>query len=206
MPPSINATPTSTPASPATSARSPRSSTASNGGAPNVNARFFELRNGGYDTHSDQGGGSTDSQHYKLHREVGDAIELFYEDCADMGVADKICIVTWSEFARRIEQNDNGTDHGSQGPMFVIGGSVNGAVYGNHPNISSDALDDDGNTVYSQAADDPFRSTDFRDVYGTLLKNWLNVPEGTILSSVLTPDVGSPGSNWTVPNFDLGFI
>lgn len=177
-----------------------------NSGAPNVNARFFELRNGGYDTHSDQGGGSTDSQQYMLHREVGDAIELFYEDCADMGLASKICIVTWSEFGRRIEQNDNGTDHGSQGPMFVIGGSVNGAVYGNHPSIGSDALDDDGNTVYSQAAGDPFRSTDFRDVYGTLLKNWLNVPQETILSSVLTPDLGSPGSNWTAPNFDLGFV
>ena len=177
-----------------------------NSGVLDVNARFFELRNGGYDTHSDQGGGAAGGQHYSLHQEVGDALNLFYQDCLDMGVANKLCIVTWSEFARRIEQNDNGTDHGSQGPMFVIGGAVNGGVYGNHPNINSAALNDDGNTMYSQAAGDPYRSTDFRDVYGTLLKNWLNMPQGTILSSVLTPDVGSPGSYWTAPNFDLGFI
>jgi len=175
-------------------------------GVPNVNARFFELRNGGYDTHSDQGAGAADGQHYNLHHEVGEALNVFYQDCVDMGVANKVCIVTWSEFSRRIEQNDNGTDHGSQGPMFVIGGAVQGGVYGNHPNINSDALNDDGNTMYSQAAGDPYRSTDFRDVYGTLLKNWLNMPQGTILSSVLTPEAGNPASYWTAPNFDLGFI
>lgn len=181
-----------------------------NRGVPNVNARFFEVRNGGYDTHSDQGGGAVDGQQYSLHREIGDALELFYEDCADMGVANKVCIVTWSEFSRRIVQNDNGTDHGSQGPMFVIGGAVNGGVYGNHPNIADQAVlnpdNGDGNTPYSQAAGDPFRSTDFRDVYGTLLKNWLNMPQSTILSSVLTPDSGSPANYWTTPNFDLGFV
>ena len=45
----------------------------------------------------------------------------------------------WSEFSRRVIQNDNGTDHGSQGPMFVIGG------------------------VYHHSGDD-HDSTDFRDV------------------------------------------
>jgi hypothetical protein len=39
-------------------------------------------------------------------------------------------ILLWSEFSRRVEQNDNGTDHGSQGPMFVIGGGVNGGCMG----------------------------------------------------------------------------
>ncbi|MFQ5668229.1 MAG: DUF1501 domain-containing protein [Candidatus Binatia bacterium] len=175
-------------------------------GVPNVNARFFEVQNGGYDTHSNQGGGSASSRHYKLHREVGDALELFYDDLNDMGVADKLAIVVWSEFSRRVAQNDNGTDHGSQGPMFVIGGAVNGGVYGNHPNINSAALNNDGNTHYSQAAGDPYRSTDFRDVYGTLLKHWLNMPQSTILSTVLALDTLDPASYWTVPNFDLGFV
>ena len=44
--------------------------------------------------------------------------------------------------------------HGSQGPMFVIGGSVAGGVYGNHANIDPAALDDQENTPYSQAAGD----------------------------------------------------
>ena len=175
-------------------------------GTAGVKARYFELRNGGYDTHSDQGTNGANDQQNQLHQEVGNALEVFYNDCADMGVADKLCIVLWSEFSRRIQQNDNGTDHGSQGPMFVIGGAVNGGVYGNHPNINSPALSSDGNTPYSQTAGDPYRSTDFRDVYGTLLKHWLNMPQATILSSVLQLEGGDPNHYWTVPNFDLGFV
>jgi uncharacterized protein (DUF1501 family) len=173
-------------------------------GVSNVDARFFQLSNGGYDTHSSQGGADPGGQHYVLHKEVGDALEVFYADCADMGVANKVCVLVWSEFSRRIEQNGNGTDHGSQGPMFLIGGAINGGVYGNHPNIELSALES-GNTVYTQNAN-PFRSTDFRDVYGTVLKHWLNMPPATILSSVLIPDPGPPASYWTVPNFDLGFL
>jgi uncharacterized protein (DUF1501 family) len=174
-------------------------------GAPNVAARFFQLLNDGYDTHSDQGAAETDGQHYLLHREVGDAVKLFRDDLVDMGVWSKVAILVWSEFSRRIPQNDNGTDHGSQGPMFVIGGAVAGGLYGNHPNIADTALDDEGNTVYTQDAN-PFRSTDFRDVYGTMLKNWVNVPAATILSSLLLLDGGDPASYWTVANFDLGFL
>ena len=175
-------------------------------GVTNVNARFFELSNGGYDTHSDQGADETDGQQYKLHKEVGDALKVFYDDCADMGVADKLCILIWTEFSRRITQNDNGTDHGSQSPMFVIGGKVNGGVYGNHPNIDQLALDDDGNTVYSQDDTNGFRSTDMRDVYGTIMKNWLNMPAAQVLSSVLIPDSVPPAQAndyWTNPNLDL---
>lgn len=173
-------------------------------GAPNVTARLFQVSNGGYDTHTDQGGAETDGQHYNLHRELGDSIKVFYDDLADMGIANKVCLVVWSEFSRRIPQNNSGTDHGSQGPMFVIGGSVNGGVYGNHPNIDDNALDNEGNTEYRQAGTS-FRSTDFRDVYGTILKHWLNMPAGNVATALPT-DVGDPNYYWTAPNFDLGFV
>jgi uncharacterized protein (DUF1501 family) len=174
--------------------------------APNVSARFFQIRNGGYDTHSDQGGASPTGQHFLLHQELARALKVFYDDVADMGVADKVCVMVWSEFSRRVPQNDNGTDHGSQGPMFVVGGTVVGGVYGNHPNIEEAAIDNDGNTVYSQAAANPFRSTDFRDVYGTILKHWLNMPHPQILSDVLPLDGGNPDTRWTVEDFDMGFL
>jgi uncharacterized protein (DUF1501 family) len=176
-------------------------------GVPNVNARFFEVRNGGYDTHSDQGGAEVDGQHTSLHREVGGALEQFYMDCADMGVADKLVVLVWSEFSRRVVQNENGTDHGSQGPVFVVGGAVNGGVYGSHPDIREAALDD-GNTVYTQSGPPqttPFRSTDIRDIYGTVLVRWLGMPIAEV-ASLLPPDAGDPDENWTVPNFDMGFI
>lgn len=166
-----------------------------------VDSRFFQVSLGGFDTHANQGGAT--GGHARLMGEIGDAMELFYNDCADMGVADKLCIVIWSEFSRRVEQNSNGTDHGSQGPMFVIGGDVNGGVYGNHADINAAALGDSGNTVYSQAAADPHRTTDMRDVYGTLLKHWLGMADP---SAVLQVDGGDPNEYWTVPNFDMGFL
>jgi len=175
-------------------------------GAPNVASRFFQVRNGGYDTHADQGGALPGDRHYDLHAEVGNALETFFADLDDMGIAHKVCVVVWSEFSRRIPQNQNGTDHGTQGPMFVIGGAVTGGLYGNHPNIDPLALDGNGNSLYSQAGGDPHRSTDFRDVYGTLLKHWLNMPEPTILSDVFLTDPGPAGTYWTVPDFDLGFL
>jgi uncharacterized protein (DUF1501 family) len=177
-------------------------------GAPNVGARLFSVNTGGYDTHADQGAGDPTAQHYELLQGVGDALELFYQDTADMGLAEKICVMVYSEFSRRIMQNDNGTDHGSQGPMFVIGGGVNGGLYGNFPDILDpglDADDADGNTRYSQAQGDGFRSTDFRDVYGTLLKHWLNMPAAQV-AALLPADAGDPSTYWTVPNFDLGFL
>jgi uncharacterized protein (DUF1501 family) len=170
-----------------------------------VTARFLQLRQGGYDTHADQGTGTAGERQYDLFREVGDAIELFYNDMADIGIANDVCVVVWSEFSRRIPQNDNGTDHGSQGPMFVIGGSVNGGVYGNHPNIDPNALDGQENTPYAQGGD-PFRATDFRDVFGTVMKHWLTIPQATILSSILPLDAGDPSTYWTVQDFDMGFL
>jgi uncharacterized protein (DUF1501 family) len=173
-------------------------------GQPGVSARFFRVRNGGYDTHADQGGADPGGQHYGLHREVADAVSLFFQDMADMGVANKVTLVIWSEFSRRVPQNANGTDHGSQGPMFVIGGAVNGGVYGNHPNIAS--LDDNENTVYTQNAGS-FRSTDFRDVFGTVLKHWVNMSQPNILANVMPLDtVGSPSDYWHTANFDMGFL
>jgi uncharacterized protein (DUF1501 family) len=167
---------------------------------PNVEARHFWVRNGGYDTHADQGAAT--GQHFNLHAEVASAVKVFYDDLADMGAADKLCIIVWSEFSRRIPQNSSGTDHGSQAPMFVIGGKVNGGVYGNHPNINDGALDNEENTPYSQSGS--FRSTDIRDVYGTVLKHWFNMPHGIILPNVLRLDSGFPAATyWTVENFDL---
>jgi uncharacterized protein (DUF1501 family) len=167
---------------------------------PGVAARFFQLSNGGYDTHSDQGAGNADGQQFQLHAELGASLKVFRDDLVDMGTWDKTVVVVYSEFSRRIQQNDSGTDHGSQGPMFVLGGKVNGGVYGNHPNV--DALDDNGNTPYSQDGTDGFRSTDFRDVYGTVLKHWVNMAPADV-STLLPVDGGDPTIYWTAPNFDL---
>ena len=171
-------------------------------GVPDVNARYFQCRNGGYDTHSGQGDDDPNGRLSSLHAEVGGALKVFYEDLEDMGVIDDTTILVWSEFSRRIQQNGNGTDHGSQGPMLLVGGNVKGGIYGNHPNINAGALNGDGNTPYSQAALDPFRSTDFRDVYGSILKQWAGMSHGDVLT-LMPLDVGPADDYWTVENFDM---
>jgi len=169
-----------------------------------IDSRFFQLSLGGFDTHSDQG--TLAGAHNRRLGEFGDAFKLFYDDIEDMGVANKVCLIVWSEFSRRVPQNSNdGTDHGTQGPMFVIGGGVNGGVFGAHPDINESALNSQGNTPYSQDPADPFRSTDFRDVYGTILKHWFQLANP---ATSLPPDnpAFDPNRYWLVPNFDMGFL
>ena len=173
-----------------------------------VNTRFFELRNGGYDTHSDQGGGATGGQQFNLHREVSDAVAKFALDMQNMGTWNKVVIMIWSEFGRRVDQNDNGTDHGSQAPVFVIGGGVTGGVYGKFPNIEPNSLDD-GNTIYLQGAQSTaFRSTDIRDIYGTILRRWAAMPSDAAVQAILPLDPSGYDANyyWRTANFGMGFL
>ncbi len=169
-----------------------------------IDSRFFQLRLGGFDTHSNQG--TTEDVHARKLAEIGDAFKIFYDDMEDLGIAHKVCVLVWSEFSRRIPQNANaGTDHGTQGPMFVIGGSVQGGLYGNHPNINEDALNNQGNTPYSQDPADPFRSIDFRDVYGTILKHWFAIADPSTHFPLDHVSL-DPNFHWRSADFDLGFL
>jgi uncharacterized protein (DUF1501 family) len=65
-------------------------------------------------------------------RGLSDALAAFHEDLGSL--ADEVTVVTMSEFGRSIELNGSGgTDHGRGSAMFVMGGSVNGGLYGNYP-------------------------------------------------------------------------
>ncbi len=179
-------------------------------GVPGMDARYFQVSVSGFDTHSNQGTGDPGERHYELLRGFNEALQLFYLDCNDMGILDDTLIVVWSEFGRRVKENGNGTDHGSLGPVFILGGNVVGGLYGNHPDIAPGSLDVHGNQSYSQNPLNPYRSTDFRDVYGTVLEQWLCIPEATILSQILPPEslAYDPNEYWVDGNhdFDLGFL
>ena len=72
---------------------------------------------------------------------------------------EKVTLIIFSEFGRRVQQNGTGTDHGTAGPMFVIGGNNKGKIIGKNPNLTQL---DQGDLIYD---------IDFRSVYATLLKN-----------------------------------
>lgn len=132
------------------------------GGNP-LGARFFHIRQGGYDTHSNQG--ALAGRQADLFTELATDLKAFYDDTVDLGIADKVLILTFSEFGRRVAQNGgNGTDHGEASVLFAIGDAVVGGVYGTVP-----ALNDlnKGNLKVQ---------VDFRQVYATVIDKWLATP------------------------------
>jgi uncharacterized protein (DUF1501 family) len=137
-----------------------------------VGARFFHLRLGGFDTHSGQTdpGGLTGRQP-ELLEEASRCIKAFYDDMVTIGVSSKVLMMTQSEFGRRVAQNGNiGTDHGEASVLFAIGDPVVGGVYGELPK-----LDDlsQGNLKWK---------IDFRQVYATIIDDWLGADHTSILS------------------------
>ena len=131
-----------------------------------VGARFFHVRLGGFDTHTQQGA-LTGNQPSLLQR-TSASIKAFYDDMVDLGVASKVVLMTFSEFGRRVAENGAagtaGTDHGAAAPLFVVGEPVAGGVYGTVPALNDL---DKGNLKYH---------TDFRRVYATLIDDWLATP------------------------------
>lgn len=130
---------------------------------PAVDVRYFHCRIGGFDTHTNQGG--TSGRQADLLTEVSASISAFWQDMVNLGVEDRVLIVTMSEFGRRVAENGGlGTDHGEASCLFAIGNSVLGGVHGTLP-----ALDDldRGNLKFH---------TDFRSVYATVIDRWLQGP------------------------------
>jgi uncharacterized protein (DUF1501 family) len=129
-------------------------------------ARFFHVRLGGFDTHTQQGT-LTGAQPSLLQR-TSDAIKAFYDDLVDLGLSSKVLMMTFSEFGRRVAENGGagtaGTDHGAASPLFVVGDAVNGGVHGTVPALNDL---DKGNLKYH---------TDFRQVYATIIDKWLGNP------------------------------
>jgi uncharacterized protein (DUF1501 family) len=80
--------------------------------------------------------------------------------------------MTFSEFGRRVRENGSkGTDHGAASCLFVAGPAVAGGLVGKHPSLSE--LD----------SGDLKHHTDFRQVYATLLDNWLGCPSKQVLGA-----------------------
>lgn len=128
-----------------------------------LGTRVFWVSQSGYDDHSHEAG-----DHASLLMELDGAVSAFYADMKARGWEKKVLLMTWSEFGRRVQENDDhGTDHGTAAPMMLMGGSVKGGVYGDDPLLSN--LDDNGNLIYG---------VDFRSVYTTVLSRWMNADPG----------------------------
>ncbi|WP_394747608.1 DUF1501 domain-containing protein [Spongiimicrobium salis] len=128
----------------------------------NLGTKVYMISMGGFDTHGNQ-----PLAHQRLMTNLSIAINNFYEDLAFTQQDDKVLSMTFSEFGRRIFENgSNGTDHGKAAPTLFFGSGLNGSSFvGDHPTL--DNPDGRGNLEYTM---------DFRDLYATVLAEWLCVP------------------------------
>jgi uncharacterized protein (DUF1501 family) len=134
----------------------------------NVPTRVWEVNLSSFDTHAGE-----PTYQNALLAEVSAAIGAFMTSISAGSRAQDVTVMIYSEFGRRVGSNASlGTDHGTAAPVFVIGNSVKGGLYGEQPSL--DALDPNGNLVMS---------TDFRDVYGGLLQDVLMTSVSDVIPS-----------------------
>ena len=132
------------------------------GGLP---TRVYYVSLGGFDTHANEKG-----RHDQLMQQFAQGVGAFWKDLKKQENDDRVLMMTFSEFGRRVEQNaSGGTDHGAAAPMFLFGPNLKAGIVGKHPSLT----DLDGGDLKF--------STDFRSVYATVLQNWLETPSKPIL-------------------------
>jgi uncharacterized protein (DUF1501 family) len=132
------------------------------GGLP---TRVYYISLTGFDTHAQQL-----QRHDALMKTLSDGLGAFWKDLKQQGNDQRVLMMTFSEFGRRVQQNaSNGTDHGAAAPMFLMGGSIKQGIVSRHPSLTDL---DQGDLKYV---------VDFRSVYASVLQNWLETPSKPIL-------------------------
>jgi len=132
------------------------------GGLP---TRVYYVSQGGFDTHANQ-----IPTHDRLMTDLNGSLSSFVADLKKQGNFDRVLMISFSEFGRRVTENaSGGTDHGAAAPLFVIGGGVKPGLYGAYPSLTNLQ---DGDLRFD---------TDFRSVYATALEKWLGAPSEQVL-------------------------
>jgi uncharacterized protein (DUF1501 family) len=129
--------------------------------------RVYYVALDGFDTHSGQA-----EPHGTLLDQLGDAVRGLFDRLKEGGHADRVLVMTYSEFGRRVKENGSqGTDHGAGSCLFVAGPGVKGGAVNPHPRL--DDLDG-GDLKFA---------IDFRRVYAALLDGWLGVESKVVLGA-----------------------
>jgi len=132
----------------------------------NTESQVYYVSHGSFDTHVDQ-----KNRQDKLFENLDEALTALVSDLKQNNRFEDVLIMTFSEFGRRVAQNaSNGTDHGTASSMFFIGGNLKKpGVYNNLPSLEDL---DEGDLKYD---------IDFKQVYATVLDNWLEADSKLIL-------------------------
>lgn len=130
-----------------------------------LSTRVYYLQLDGFDTHAQQ-----PDAHAALLGQWSDAVAAFMNDLNAQGHSDRVTVMTFSEFGRRVAENaSSGTDHGAAGPMFFCGGKLQPGLIGQSSSL----------TDLQQG--DLKHHVDFRQVYATVLEDWLGADSAAVL-------------------------
>ena len=122
--------------------------------------KVWSVSLGGFDTHANEANAQAE-----LLGVVSSSLTRFMAQLKSTTRLNDVTVMVYSEFGRRVKGNaSQGTDHGTSGPMFLIGEKVKGGFYGDQPSLSKLI---DGDLAVT---------TDFRDVYATVLESVLKSP------------------------------
>lgn len=131
----------------------------------NIGVRILSTSFGSFDTHSGQA-----ARLNTLLGNLSDGIASFQQDALAGGFANRVAVMFWSEFGRRVVENASaGTDHGTALPIVVVGEGVKGGVVGNYPSLTD------------LTSGDLKMGIDFRSVYASVLSDWLAVNDSQVL-------------------------
>lgn len=133
--------------------------------AAGMSTRVYFVSLGGFDTHANQA-----NNHQRLLQQLSEGMAAFQKDIEAKGLGPQVLTMTFSEFGRRPAENESsGTDHGTAAPLFVMGTGLKGTLHGTAPKLDLDRKQD---LTYS---------TDFRQIYATVLERWLECPADKVL-------------------------
>ncbi|GGO03988.1 DUF1501 domain-containing protein [Micromonospora parathelypteridis] len=131
-----------------------------------VSTRAFSVSLGGFDTHADE-----KQLQAVLLGQLDRALTGFADRMSRTEAGRKVVVAVYSEFGRRVRANaSDGTDHGTASDVLLLGAGVRGGWHGAPPSLTDL---DDGDLKYT---------TDFRDVYATLLEQVLGADPGPVLA------------------------
>jgi uncharacterized protein (DUF1501 family) len=157
-----------------------------------VGARVIRIEQGGYDTHADE-----PKAMENLLGALDGGLSAFFGTLSP-SFADRVTVVTFTEFGRRVETNSSvGTDHGTCAATFVIGNRVNGGLHGDQPSLTN--LDSRG---------DLRQSVDVRSIFATVVGEWLGGDDAQIFASSydhLPLFASSPGGGGDTPGVPYDF-
>jgi uncharacterized protein (DUF1501 family) len=133
--------------------------------AADLGTRVAYVSLGGFDTHANQA-----RVHDLLLTTLAEGLAAFQRDLEGLGLADRVLVLCFSEFGRRVAENGSlGTDHGAAAPLLLLGARLRGGLVGAHPSLEDLANGDLKHAV------------DFRQVYATLLQRWLGADPAAVL-------------------------